>query len=227
MTGNTSEQSEVEDVAGGHWPGEPDTGLSFICHRYLGSVLTMVLSVAAFLSPLAMVVLPKLGFHPALNPGPTVASQQHRQFLACGAECKGLLVSLAFKLVLLAAGAWAVFLRRPRATMPRIFLFRAVVLVLVLVCTFAYWLFYVVQVTEAAVALATGEEVVDYKSLVAYSSSLTDTLLFIHYLAVVLIEIRHLQPTYYIKVTVALELLFVPRHLVSNNCSMVSNASTY
>jgi vang-like len=200
VTGNTSEQSEVEDVAGGHWPGEPDTGLSFICHRYLGSVLTMVLSVAAFLSPLAMVVLPKLGFHPALNPGPTVASQQHRQFLACGAECKGLLVSLAFKLVLLAAGAWAVFLRRPRATMPRIFLFRAVVLVLVLVCTFAYWLFYVVQVTEAAVALATGEEVVDYKSLVAYSSSLTDTLLFIHYLAVVLIEIRHLQPTYYIKV---------------------------
>jgi vang-like len=97
--------------------------------------------------------------------------------------------------------------------MPRIFLFRAVVLVLVLVCTFAYWLFYVVQVTEGAVASATGEEVVNYKSLVAYSSSLTDTLLFIHYLAVVLIEIRHLQPTYYIKVTMALELLFVLKRL--------------
>ncbi|KAJ9584575.1 hypothetical protein L9F63_021085, partial [Diploptera punctata] len=194
VTGNTSEQSEVEDV-GSQWPGEPDTGLSFVCHRYLGSALTAILSVAAFLSPLAMVVLPKLGFFPALNPGPTVGLQQRRQLLACGAECKGLLVSLAFKLVLLAAGAWAVFLRRPRATMPRIFLFRAAVLVLVLVCTFAYWLFYIVQVTEGAT-----EEAIDYKSLVAYSSSLTDTLLFIHYIAVVLIEIRHLQPTYYIKV---------------------------
>ncbi|XP_023709488.1 vang-like protein 2 isoform X3 [Cryptotermes secundus] len=200
VTGNTSEQSEVEDLGGGQWTGEPDTGLSFICHRYLGSALTTVLSVVAFLSPLAMVVLPKLGFFPALNPGPTVGLQQRLLLLACGAECKGLLVSLAFKLVLLAAGAWAVFLRRPRATMPRIFLFRAAVLVLVLVCTFAYWLFYVVQVTEGAVASATGEEAVDYKSLVAYSSSLTDTLLFIHYLAVVLIEIRHLQPVYYIKV---------------------------
>lgn len=40
----------------------------------------------------------------------------------------------------------------------------------------------------------------EYRALVAYASSLTDTLLFIHYLAVVLIEIRHLQPTYYIKV---------------------------
>jgi vang-like len=64
-------------------------------------------------------------------------------------------------------------------------------------------------VTEGAVTSATGEEAVDYRSLVAYSSSLTDTLLFIHYLAVVLIEIRHLQPAYYIKVIVALELQLI------------------
>lgn len=227
VTGNTSEQSEVEDLGGGQWAGEPDTGLSFICHRYLGSALTAVLSVVAFLSPLAMVVLPKLGFFPALNPGPTVGLQQRLLLLACGAECKGLLVSLAFKLVLLAAGAWAVFLRRPRATMPRIFLFRAAVLVLVLVCTFAYWLFYVVQVTEGAVASATGEEAVDYKSLVAYSSSLTDTLLFIHYLAVVLIEIRHLQPVYYIKVTVALELQFGSIDLTLNHYDMLPYIKLY
>ncbi|KAK7870201.1 hypothetical protein R5R35_012748 [Gryllus longicercus] len=193
VTGNTSEQSDAEDMGmSGQWIGEPDTGISFVCQRYLGSVLTGVLSVAAFVSPLAMVVLPKLGFFPVLTPG--------SQLLACGAECKGLLVSLAFKLVLLAAGSWAVFLRRPRATMPRIFLFRATVLVLVLVCTFAYWLFYVVQVTEGALASTTGGEAVQYKGLVSYASSLTDTLLFIHYLAVVLVEIRHLQPTYYVKI---------------------------
>ncbi|XP_054271217.1 vang-like protein 2-B [Macrosteles quadrilineatus] len=197
VTGNTSEQSgSVDDVS--LWPSDPDTGLTFLCHRYVGSVLTVVLSVAAFLTPLAMVVLPKLGFFPSMAPSLTLAQRQ--QLLACGAECKGLLVSLVFKLVLLAAGAWGVFLRRPRATMPRIFLFRATVLLLVTVCIFSYWLFYVVQITEGARASVTGEDVLEYRALVAYASSLTDTLLFIHYLAVVLIEIRHLQPTYYIKV---------------------------
>lgn len=68
-----------------------------------------------------------VGFFPAL--APTLTLHQRLQLLACGAECKGLLVSMAFKLVLLAAGAWGVFLRRPRATMPRIFLFRAAILV--------------------------------------------------------------------------------------------------
>lgn len=41
--------------------GEPDTGLKFACHRYLGPILTGILSIIAFFSPLAMVVLPKLG----------------------------------------------------------------------------------------------------------------------------------------------------------------------
>lgn len=56
VTGNTSEQSDVEEMGLNHWSGEPDTGLSFMCHRYLGSALTSVVSVTAFLSPPAMVV---------------------------------------------------------------------------------------------------------------------------------------------------------------------------
>ncbi|KAK3932792.1 Vang-like protein 1 [Frankliniella fusca] len=198
VTGNTSEQSgSHEDLS--QWMGEPDTGLKFACHRYLGPILTGVLSVIAFFSPLAMVILPKLGFFPSV--ASTLTLHQRLQLLACGSECKGLLVSMAFKLVLLAAGAWGVFLRRPRATMPRIFLFRAAILGLISVCTFAYWLFYVVQVTEGARASATGEgEALEYRALVAYASSLTDTLLFILFVSVVLIEIRHVQPMYYIKV---------------------------
>ena len=45
-----------------------------------------------------------------------------------------------------------------------------------------------------------GSEAADYKSLVSYATNFTDTLLFIHYVGVVLLELRHLQPTYYIKV---------------------------
>ncbi|XP_066263068.1 vang-like protein 2 [Euwallacea similis] len=197
ITGNTSEQSEsTEDVS--NWPGEPDTGIGFVCQQYVGALMTYGLSTIAFLSPIAMVVFPKLGFFPALSNRLGLAEGD--RLLACGAECKGQLVSLAFKLIILSIGAWAVFLRKPHATLPRFFLFRAGILLFVLVCCFAYWLFYIVQVTETARAATTPEETVDYKALVAYASSLTDTLLFVHYLAVVLIEIRHLQPQYYIKI---------------------------
>ncbi|XP_018331055.1 vang-like protein 2-B isoform X2 [Agrilus planipennis] len=197
VTGNTSEQSQsTEDVS--NWPGEPDAGLGFYCFQYMGSIFTYVLSAAAFLSPVAMVILPKIGFFPALSS--PIGLQNGDKLLTCGAECKGQLISLAFKLAILAGGAWAVFLRKPNATMPRIFLFRAAALVFVLVATFAYWLFYIVQVTETAKAATTPEESVDYKAVVAYAVSLTDTLLFIQYLAVILVEIRHLKPVYYIKI---------------------------
>lgn len=56
------------------------------------------------------------------------------------------------------------------------------------------------QVTEKA-ALAAEPDSVKYSALVAYASTLTDTLLFILFVAVVMIEIRHLQPVYYLKVT--------------------------
>lgn len=82
-------------------------------------------------------------------PGSGVGQHQH----VCEAECKGLLVSLAFKLVLLAAGAWAIFLRPSVAIMPRIFLFRSIIILLVFVCSFVHWLFYIVQVSDTDVGI--------------------------------------------------------------------------
>ncbi|XP_071454867.1 vang-like protein 2 [Hetaerina americana] len=236
-TALTSERSaSVEDVTAAGMPGgvqwrspspsglgadptctsPPASSLSFFCQRYLGILLAGALTVAALISPLAMVILPKLGLLPGLDsnslrvpPGSSSATLSAHQYLndACNVECKGSLVALAFKLVALGGGAWAVFLRRPHLTAPRICLLRSAVLSLGAVLTFAFWLFYIVHLTEAAgtasVAAARGTNGVgkiQYAGLVAYASTLTDTLLFVHYLAVVLIEIRHLQPTYYIKV---------------------------
>uniref|UniRef100_A0A8W7P696 Vang-like protein n=1 Tax=Anopheles coluzzii TaxID=1518534 RepID=A0A8W7P696_ANOCL len=56
------------------------------------------------------------------------------------------------------------------------------------------------SVTEGARAIVSGSSVVDYRTLVAYATSFCDTLLFVHYVAVVLLEIRHLQPLYHVKV---------------------------
>ncbi|XP_033211837.1 vang-like protein 1 isoform X2 [Belonocnema kinseyi] len=196
ITGNTSDRSEsTEDVS--HWPTESETSFGFKCHRYVGSMVAMFLGLGAFLSPIAMVILPKVASYPDYLS--ILPVQKKQQLFACNAECKGQLLGLTFKLVLLAIGTWAVFLRPRNATMPRVFLFRAGVLVLTMLCICTYWLFYIVQLTEIAKTVANGE-LSEYKNLVAYASTFTDTLLFIHYVAVLLIEIRQLQPTYYLKV---------------------------
>lgn len=146
-------------------------------------MLAGALSLCAFLSPIVMVVLPKLDIL-------TWRLQK------CGPECDGLLISFAFKLLILLVGTWAVFFRRPKATMPRIFIFRALVLALVFVFVFSYWLFYGVRILERR----TIENELTYHSVVLFAVSLVDALLFIHYLAVILMEIRQLQPQYAVKV---------------------------
>ncbi|KAH8391036.1 hypothetical protein KR215_004202 [Drosophila sulfurigaster] len=201
VTGNTSEQSiSMEDI-NNMWHRENDKGFGFACRRYVESTFYFLLGCAAFFSPVAMVVMPHIGFFPTAFDHPELTQTRRTHLLACSEQCKGKLVSLAARLVLLAIGLWAVFMRRTAASMPRIFLYRALVLLLVTICTFAYWLFYIVQVLNGAkIVVETGGDVVDYKSLVTYATNFVDTLLFIHYVAVVLLELRHQQPCYYIKI---------------------------
>jgi vang-like len=110
----------------------------------------------------------------------------------CAVACQGQLMSIAFKLVLLLIGIWAVFGRRAVADLPRLFVARAALLALVFFVTFAYWLFYAVRIVH--------ERSEDYAAVVAYAASLVDSLLFIHYLSVVLLELRHLRPEF--KITI-------------------------
>lgn len=188
----------MEDVS--NWGYTNESSFSFACRRYIETTISMLISFGAYFSPLAMVMMPKLGFFSSTFENPELTQIIRTQLLACNAECKGILVSLTARMILLALGLWALFLRRPNATLPRIFLFRATILLLVLVSTFAYWLFYIVQVTEGTRAIVEGSEIADYKSLVAFATNFADTLILIHYIAVVLLELRHLQPIYYIKI---------------------------
>ena len=63
-------------------------------------------------------------------------------------DCDGLLISFSFKLLVLALGSWAVFYRAPRATLPRIHLFRALLTLLLFIFLLAFWLFYGVRLVE-------------------------------------------------------------------------------
>lgn len=98
-------------------------------------------------------------------------------------------MGLAFKLVVLMVGSWALFFRQPKATMPRIYLFRACLAVLIFVFIFAFWLFYGVRVIDGQRSRR-----LQYLDIVHYSSSMLDALLFIHYLAILLMELRHSSP---------------------------------
>lgn len=179
----------MEDMRGKFGKESFEETIGIGCARYVGTTLASILSVIAFLSPIAMVILPKLGIND-WDSGP------------CKPDCEGLLISFAFKLLILAMGTFALFFRQPKATMPRVFLFRAVVLFLVFVLTFAFWLFYGVRIIkeQTSARTPTSQSLTEYKEIVQFAVSFVDALLFIHYIAVILLEIRQLQPMFVVKV---------------------------
>ncbi|KAG9480767.1 hypothetical protein GDO78_010174 [Eleutherodactylus coqui] len=147
------------------------------CSRHFGVIIGGALALISFLTPIAFMLLPKV---------------LPWDLETCGTPCEGLFISVAFKLLILLVGSWALFFRRPKAFFPRVFVFRALIMVLIFLLVVSYWLFYAVRI------LTTAER--NYQGIVQYAVSLVDALLFVHYLAVVLLELRQLQPQFTIKV---------------------------
>ena len=181
---NTSdiEYTMEEDLS--KWQIQPRRSIDQRCQQYLGPLTSAILAIAAFFSPILMVVLPQLG---------VFDSNSRRLNLDCDVTCDGMLISFAFKLLILLIGTWAVFFRKPKTTLPRIFVFRALVSLLVLVFLVSFWLFYGVHLLEDS-------NKIKYGDIVQFALSLIDALLFVHYLAVILLELRHASPAFYVKV---------------------------
>jgi len=127
ITGATSE------FAYSFYEEDQELPSSFRLARYSGPFISAVIAILAFISPIVMVVFPKLG----------IGSWNIED---CGPSCEAVLIGLGFRLVLLIAASCALYLRSLRSTMPRIFVFRALVVFLIFVLTFTFWLFYVVRV---------------------------------------------------------------------------------
>ncbi|XP_047560809.1 vang-like protein 2 [Lutra lutra] len=106
------------------------------CSRHLGVAAGATLALLSFLTPLAFLLLPPpLLWREELEP--------------CGTACEGLFISVAFKLLILLLGSWALFFRRPKASLPRVFVLRALLMVLVFLLVVSYWLFYGVRILDA------------------------------------------------------------------------------
>ncbi|KAJ8388532.1 hypothetical protein AAFF_G00132460 [Aldrovandia affinis] len=175
VTGTSEHSLSQEDIVRFTKDSEDGGG----CRRYLGLALAGALGLLVFLTPLAFLVLPHLLWPERLQ--------------ACGTACEGLFISVAFKLLILLLAVWALFFRPARAALPRLFVFRALLVVLVLLFVVSYWLFYGVRILDSQ------DE--NYHGIVQYAVSLVDALLFIHYLAIVLLELRQLQPSFCVCVT--------------------------
>lgn len=135
LTGATSEFNySLEDVDESK---DLENSIGFRCARYAGTVFASFIGLVAFLSPIAMLVLPRVGIG-------------GWQLNVCRPDCEGMLIAIGFKLLILAAGAWALFIRQPRATMPRLAVSRSGVLVLSFVLTFSFWLFYGFRIYKPA-----------------------------------------------------------------------------
>jgi hypothetical protein len=158
-------------------------GWRFICQRYMGTWTAAALSILAFFSPILMVIIPQMEF---------VGLRDSQK--KCEIDCDGVFIGFSFKLLILLFGSWALFFRPTKATMPRIYLFRACICTLLFIFIFAFWLFYGVRVFDEQ------RRRIQYQDLVSYANSMVDTMLFIHYLAIVLMEIKHMSPQFYIKI---------------------------
>ncbi|XP_075053633.1 vang-like protein 1 [Mixophyes fleayi] len=177
-TALTSERSaSLEDLTPKQVSQGPQT--SRLCARtMLGFYIFCVLAVLTLLTPPVFIILPQVLWRTELDP--------------CGVICEGLYISVAFKVLFMVLGSWAVFFRTPRYVLPRLVEFRALLLLLLGLFLASYWLFYVVRVL--------GSRERNLLSVVQYATSLVDAFIFIHYLAVVLLEIRQLKPFYHLKV---------------------------
>ncbi|XP_016314874.1 vang-like protein 1 [Sinocyclocheilus anshuiensis] len=177
VTGTSEHSLSQEDIV--RISKDLDDSVGLDCKRYLNVALSVILGLVVLLTPLAFLILPHLLWPDRLR--------------ACGTACEGLFISVAFKLLILLLAVWALFFRPPRAGLPRIFVFRALLATLVLLFVLSYWLFYGIRILDSQ------DE--DYQGIVQYAVSLVDALLFIHYLAIVLLELRQLQPFFSLCVT--------------------------
>ncbi|ESN93864.1 hypothetical protein HELRODRAFT_103204 [Helobdella robusta] len=147
--------------------------------QYAGFILFLIISLTAIISPIVMIVLPKLEI-------------DNWRTDVCSTECEGMLISFIIKSFLLFIGSWVLFWRRPEYNMPRASTCKAFILILIFVITSLHWLFYGVKFLSLKDA--------NYLGIVSFASTMIECQIFVHYLAVVLLEIKQLKTRFAVKI---------------------------
>lgn len=157
--------------------------IGFDCIGNLDSIITICLGVISFATPILMVVLPNV----RVFGWPRVG---------CSTICESYLVFICCKLCILCIASLVLFCRRKSYSFPRVLIFKLVLIMLLFVIIFGLWLFYVLRI----LLTVENKSDIDFDNIVSFSSNVTDILMFTHYLSLVVLEIRHLETKFCIKV---------------------------
>ncbi|VDD79830.1 unnamed protein product [Mesocestoides corti] len=182
---NNSPNSCIGGAAAALIRTEIDDFQTYACTRLLGFLVYFGLGFCSVCSPVLMVIFPYL---------PYIGWTTDK----CDHTCEGHLIGMAVKLALLSLGTW--ILMAPhcpiftggRKVLPRVRLWRSLFLCLIFVILFAFWLFYSVRILQPRRR--------DYGSIVLFSKSLSDALLFLNFSGIALLEFQRLRSHYAVHV---------------------------
>ena len=114
----------------------------------------------------------------------------------CNSDCDGLLIGFIARLIMLVVAYWAIFFRPQTATLPRIEFHRCLLVSIAVLLTLAYWLFFIFRLFDKRF----NDFELQYVTIVHFASSMLESLILLHYLAVILLHLRQQKKTYCIKV---------------------------
>ena len=145
-------------------------------------IISLLILLLSYLTPIVFVVLPRLELTTSSNGS------------ECGHECEALLIGIAFKLFVLFVGYAAMYWIRThrRHKLPSLFGLKTLIVLVLLLVTICFWLFYYVRFMRANVD--------DYFHVLQFTSSHVDVLLFLFVVGVFLVELRHVKPTFVVRV---------------------------
>lgn len=143
-------------------------------------LLCLVLALLTILSPLAYIVMP------------VVLPEWKIATVSCTIACEGMYISMGVKELVLIIGLWALYVRPNKAFLPRLNIFKVGMMVVVYIVVICFWLFYAFRII--------GKKGIEHRNIISFASSFIDSMLFLHYLGVVLMWLRHEEKIYTISV---------------------------
>lgn len=141
-------------------------------------LLQVVLALFSIVSPVAFVVIPNV--------------QSSWVIADCGSACDGIYISIGVKEIVLMFGLWALYVRPSKAYLPRLNVFKVGMMVLVYATIICFWLFYAIRML--------GKKEPSHHNIVTFAASFLDAMLFLHYMALILMWIRQQEKVYTVSI---------------------------
>lgn len=114
----------------------------------------------------------------------------------CSSDCDGPFIGFFAKFIMLCFAYWAIFFRSQTSSLPRIDFHRCLLISMAALLTLAYWMFFTFRVFDKRF----NDFELQYMTIVQFALSMLDSLILLHYLAVLLLELRERKKIYCLKV---------------------------